>query len=499
MDKTHKRGRPTYSLTKTKFVYGWRCKKKLWLREYEKDAPELKLDASKRDRMSQGIAVGIAAQDWFDGVEITSGPNRQQKMVSETLDALEKGIPAIFEAAFIEDGVFVAVDVLERLDSGYRLLEVKASARNKPEHIPDLAVQTHVLRRAGLDIRQIAVMHLNPSYRKHETGDLFVITDVSDQVEAMIDEVPMLIGEYKECLTGSQPQIPIGDHCWKGRDWGRDCAFTTRCWPQEPDHIKRLSGIGPSRAVKLMGQGVESFSDVDEDTKVPPEARRQIRAWRVGGLLVEGDLSAALEPFKGVVGFLDFETVQRAIPVWKGTKPWEAVPVQFSYHERDERGAYQHTEWLTDGPDDPRRGLAEALVQATQNAGNVAMYSTYERTCVNHLIEAVPDLADELTDLRDRLIDLKKVLKNHVAHPEFGGSFSIKDTLAPLSGDTTYAELTVADGATAMVELSNLILSGDSLSASEADTKREELLAYCAQDTWAMVELLEKLEELALG
>ena len=61
--------------------------------------------------------------------------------VAATQKALDEGAPAIFEATFIADGTFVAIDVLEKLGDGYRMTEVKSSSSQKPEHIPDVAVQ----------------------------------------------------------------------------------------------------------------------------------------------------------------------------------------------------------------------------------------------------------------------------------------------------------------------------------------------------------------------
>lgn len=56
---------------------------------------------------------------------------------------------AIFEASFIADQVFVAVDALERLGSGFKIVEVKSTTSQKEEHIPDAAIQTHVLAVRG--------------------------------------------------------------------------------------------------------------------------------------------------------------------------------------------------------------------------------------------------------------------------------------------------------------------------------------------------------------
>jgi hypothetical protein len=417
-----------------------------------------------------------------------------QEMVEATRQALAEGAPAIFEASFFEDGVFVAVDVLEHLEEGFRVIEVKSNSSVKEEHIPDVAIQVHVLRKAGLDVREAALMHLNKEHRHPDQGDLFVQTDVMAEVEAFLPEVPDLIREYQAILDGPDPGSCIGDQCARNRE----CPLDAACWPQEPDHIRKLHGVGAKTALKYMRRNVHHFGDLPEGAKVRAPARRQLQAWEQDRMLIEPGLEADLEPFRGRVGFLDFETVGRAIPMWEGMKPWQTVTVQFSYHERQPDGTYTHAEWLADGWEDPQPALARALVEATRGAERVAMYTTFERDRIRELAEAVPELAAELQDLEARLVDLKKVIQDNVAHPDFLGSYSIKDVLTPLVPELSYADLEVADGMAASVEIAHLIRHGHELEAEEYAAHRNALLEYCKLDTWAMVRLVERLEELAM-
>ena len=102
-----------------------------------------------------------------------------------------------------------------------------------------------------------------------------------------------------------------------------------------------------------------------------------------------------------------------------------------------------------------------------------------------------------MDDLISRLVDLKKVVEKNLAHPDFHGSYSIKDVLTPMVPDLTYDGLAVADGMTASVKLAQLMLEGDSFTPAQREAERRDLLEYCKLDTEAMVRLLEKLEELA--
>lgn len=481
-------------LSKSRIVAGWRCPRYLWWKVHRRAAPELKPDVPTLDRMRQGTAVGKLATERFrDGVLIDFAPGQKYEKVVATEDAIDDGVPAIFEASFEEDDVFVAVDILERVNGGFRLIEVKSSTTVKEDHIRDVAIQLHVVRASGTPVRRAAVMHLNKAYRHPDSGDLFVVEDVTDLAEELGSQVPGVIQLCREVLEGPEPDPCPKESC----AFGTECPLEPSCWPSEPDHIRRLHGIGPKRALRFMEQGIHSFGDVPEGASVNAKACRQLKAWNSGDLVVEEGLSAALEPFRGPVGFLDFETVMRAVPVWDGLSPWGMVPVQFSYHERQRDGTYAHRDWLADGPQDPRPELAEALIAATGAVGRVVIYTNYERRCIGALREAVPTLAEELDDLDGKLIDLKEVVAQHLAHPDFGGSYSIKDVITPLMPDLTYDSLAVADGMVASVELARLMLKGDRMTEEERKTKRDELQAYCRMDTWAMVRLLEHLEELA--
>jgi hypothetical protein len=127
------------------------------------------------------------------------------------------------------------------------------------------------------------------------------------------------------------------------------------------------------------------------------------------------------------------------------------------------------------------------------------MYSSFERKCIRDLQTAVPGLRAELEALEAKLIDLLPVLRENVYHPEFRGSFSIKAVLTPLVPELSYTDLVIVDGQTASVEIARLLFVAQKIPLNERERIRDDLLAYCKQDTWAMVRLLERLRWLATG
>lgn len=481
-------------LSKSRFVTGWQCEKLLWWTVHQPAAPELQPDKVLLDLFDQGRQVGELARLRFPGGTLIDFPHHAYaERVAATKTAIDAGAPAIFEACFEARGVFAAVDVLERSDAGWTLIEVKSGSSAKPEHIPDAAIQTWVLRQSGLDITRVEIMHLNKEYRHPDVGSLLVRTDVTAEVDAFLPEVPGLVAEFQAVLDGPLPEKQLGLHCYEPRE----CAFHARCWPDDPHHIRTLYNVGPKTTVSYMSSGVHSVWDIPPAKKLPDAARRQLKALKEQRLVVEPTLGKELEPFQSPLGFLDFETVARAVPVWDGLAPWGAAVAQFSYHEERADGTHHHVGWLAEGPGDPRRELAEAMLEATAGARRIVTYSAYEKTRIRELQALVPELAQPLDELLAKLVDLLPVVRNNVYHPDFRGSFSLKYVLTPLVPDLKYSDLVIVDGRLASVEIARLLFVAHKIPQAERDRLRQDLLAYCERDTWATVRLMARLRELA--
>jgi hypothetical protein len=250
-------------------------------------------------------------------------------------------------------------------------------------------------------------------------------------------------------------------------------------------------------ALELDEQGYRTIYDLPKDVPLGPVADRQRRAVQEGRIIVESTLGRALDVFVPPIAFLDFETVSLAIPVWEGCHPYDTVPVQFSCHVQEADGRVTRHEWLAEGPDDPRPALAARLIRACEGARTVVAYNTrFERECIEQMATALPALAAPLRGLVVRLVDLLPIVRNHVYHPDFGGSFSLKSVLPALVPELGYDGLAIADGGTASLELERLLFNAEGLEPAARERLRSDLLRYCHQDTWGLVKLLERLRGL---
>jgi hypothetical protein len=94
-----------------------------------------------------------------------------------------------------------------------------------------------------------------------------------------------------------------------------------------------------------------------------------------------------------------------------------------------------------------------------------------------------------------RLADLLPLIADDLYHPEFRGSFSIKQVLPALVPDLSYQELVIRDGDTAITRFARMA-RGEIL-ADDISLTRLQLLHYCKLDTLSMVRLHETLLNIA--
>lgn len=485
-----------HGLSKSRFTCGLQCHRQLWWRVHEPKAPELVPGPALQAVFDQGNVVGAVARRYVPGGTLIDLPYHDYAgKLGATRRALATGTPAIYEASFSAGGVFAAVDILAREGGGWRIIEVKSATKVKDEHIPDAAIQMHVLRQAGLEVAGADVMVLNRDCTFPDLSDLFRREDVTGRAERLLADVPRLVREQVAMLAGTIPEVPVGPHCTSPRE----CPFLARCWPVPPEHhVGTLFNVRRDALAVFESNGWATIHDLPGTVSLNAQADRQRRAVQAGRMLVEGDLAASLARFERPLAFLDFETVTPAIPCWDGCHPFDQVPAQFSCHREWADGTLEHHAWVADGPGDPRPEIARRVVEACRGARTVVAYNmAFERSCLERMALALPAHAEGLRGVVARLADPLAVVREHVYHPDFGGSFSLKSVLPALVPDLSYDGLAIADGQLAQIALNRLVLGGEALAPEERATQREALLRYCEVDTLAMVRVMDRLRALA--
>src|SRR5213595_3395868 len=103
----------SHRLSKSRYTAGVQCHKLLWWKVHEPLAVELQPDKVLQDRFDQGAHVGTLARLTFPGGKLVDLPHTAYaERIALTRKLIDAGAAAIFEASFLADNTFVAVDVL---------------------------------------------------------------------------------------------------------------------------------------------------------------------------------------------------------------------------------------------------------------------------------------------------------------------------------------------------------------------------------------------------
>lgn len=483
-----------HGLSKSKLTSFEQCPRKLWLSVHRPDAAVP--DPGAEGRFAAGHAVGdLACAQLQGGVMIEAVPDLDAALERTARLMAESPVP-MFEATFSHDGVLVRVDVMEPDGSGgWHVAEVKASSDPKDYHWADLATQLWVMQEAGIAVSSAAIRHLDRDFRlivEDAYDGLFMDSIAGSDIDALIKRRPSVVEAARATLAGPEPDLAPGSHCTKPFtcEFGAWCGRDLPAGPEWP--IELLPNTGSRLAARWAEAGVYELLDLPAESLSNPTHRRIQQATMTGVPFHDPEgARRATDDWAWPRIYLDFETIQHAIPRWIGSGPYQQTPFQFSAHVEKRDGTLSHTGFLSTDGDDPRAGIAEALSALPGEGAVVAYNAGFERRCLRDLAVAVPDHAQALLSLAARLVDLLPVARAHWYHRDQRGSWSIKYVLPTVAPELDYAQLDVKDGGLAMEAWREAVDPATSV-ARHAEI-RAALNAYCARDTEAMVVLLKRL------
>src|SRR5208337_709857 len=488
------------NISKSKFVAGAQCLKRLYLQVHQSELAAA-TDASGSAIMEQGQEVGRLAHQLFPGGVKVDGSDGLGQAIRTTQElTANPEVPAIFEGTFSNGDVLVRVDILHRRrDNRWRLIEVKSTTDLKDYHLDDVAIQHRVVSRCGLDLASSCLAHINRNYvfdgGSIDVRRFFKIRNLTQRVERLQPKLTFLLrSEFRVLAMPNAPDLPTGRHCTDPIT----CEFYDRCNPPLPDdHIGYLPRLHASAAEELDEMGVESIFDIPADFPLSERQRRGCTSVQSGQPWFSPELGKELESLKYPLYFMDFETVNPAIPRFSGMRPFDQLPFQWSVHVLRQPGAEpEHSEFLATDNSDPRSEFINTLCAALGGSGSIVVYNRqFESQRLAELAAWLPEFGGRIKKIQGRLFDLLPVVRNHVYHPAFAGSFSLKAVLPALVPEMSYEGMDVANGQEAWLAWELLMRGG--LDQSEREKGRKALWEYCAQDTLALVKLLDKLHSVS--
>ena len=212
---------------------------------------------------------------------------------------------------------------------------------------------------------------------------------------------------------------------------------------------------------------------------------------------------------------LDFETFPCPVPRFRGESPYTQSPFEFSLHIERSPGVCDKIKdnyiFLATTIDDEREELIKYLLSNidVRKGTLLAQNVTFEKGRILELANMFPKYKEKLIMLSKRTFDLLYILNNNKEFYQthgftkedvntvnfydyrLSGSYSIKKTL-PLFSNLSYDNLEVKNGTEAIISYANY----KNMSKEELEETLGYLKVYCRQDTWAMVEILNKIRKL---
>lgn len=522
-------------LSKSRYTAFCQCPKNLWLKIYKPE--EAPVDEALQARFEQGNVVGDLAMGLFGdfkeaNAKKADGSLDLGKMVEQTRQWMQEGVENICEASFALESHYCAVDILRKTADGWAIYEVKSTSfpefngqeAKLEKYAPDIAYQKWVLTQCGINVTGTYLVCLNSDYVRQGDLDiqqLFVVNDMQAMVDNEYLKVSARVSQALKVINSEQePDLDLSECCMK--PYG--CAFFDYCKRQHgvtsPSVFDLYGGQGRGgftfkKKLDCYHQGQITFEDL-RSTDIGPIQNMQIEAALTGKEFINPDgIRQFLEKITYPIYFLDFETMQDAVPQYDGAKVYAQITFQYSLHikaasKREQArpevkpsgtADYEHREFLApSNGKDPRRALAEQLCKdIPKDACTLAYNKMFECGRIRELAKLYPDLSDHLTNIADHIIDLIDPFRAGDYYvPAMGGSFSIKSVLPALfPGDPELNYHNLDDRCQNGGDAMNIFPRIKDMDPEEAQASREALLQYCKLDTWAMVKVWEKLCKMA--
>jgi len=343
------------------------------------------------------------------------------------------------------------------------------------------------------------VIYINNQYREQREIDynaLFYIRHVSRDVQKRQRFIERNLENLQDVIASQEePKVDIGRHCRRPLN----CSFISYCWKEVPHpSIFDLKGVPIKTKFELFHEGKQYFEDAKDDLEYTEKQQHQIEVENTGVPYINKvKLREFLDQFIYPISYLDFEAIQAPVPLYNGDKPFQQIPFQFSLHiHMSPNETVIHREFLASENEDPRPGLAEALLKNIPQEGSIIAYnSSFEGQVFSQLGELFPDKKERFMQMKSRLIDLMiPFLKQYIYTKEMQASHSIKKIAPALVPELSYEELDIPHGEMAGQSFLSL---NQLTNTAEKDAIKQALLTYCKLDTFSMVKLVEVLTSLS--
>lgn len=425
---------------------------------------------------------------------------------------LEQTPDVLYQAWFSIDNLFVKTDFLVLNENkSYDLVEVKSKnairADNKDQTLideltTDVSFQRYVLTKTlGEKFSwNCFIIYLNKEFVKHgEIHPQEILLQEQVNNDLMTDDA------IESIVKIMQSDLWLSEKDFNAKypyDGGDYLSYFGKESPKES--IWDITGIAKGKKKALYDAGKTMIKDIsDEDilTILCNKDGGESKQSRYLDLRKQGeeviDKQAIREIFDGLrfpLFFYDYETVASPIPMFDGTKPWQAAVVQYSLHTIESDGTTKHYESIIDlGAPEIKKVIDQFVADVGEPQGTFVAWNKWFECSRNSESAAIyPEHKEFFEKVNAQTFDLIDIFKNlQYFHRAFGGSASIKKVL-PVLTQISYDDLEVGNGGEATKLLQEIVLG--TIDPKIYPSTVKNLLTYCEQDTRAMVRIWQAVK-----
>lgn len=489
-------------LTKSIYIKNTKCPLAAW---YEANDPS-SADPSEtvKERKNEAKNLNLLARELFKGIKSAGNTDvRDYLAITDnyrvTADLLAQKV-AVCDATFVSGQLVTTADIVIPVDDGIVIYEVKNATAPREGYIHELAYIAYVAKQCGYKVSKCGLIVVNKDYTRGKTLNptgLLRKIDLTKRVAKYESKV------VKNCektiaflMSGQKPAPVLCKDC--ERPFG--CEYYDSCfgkWLDKPC-LFTFHGVDAQSRYELYSKGIISLDDLRKNKQLlKPKFANLIKLYDEKTVIVkEAELKKFLDSLTYPLYFLDFESLQGAIPPYKGTKPLETVPFQYSLHGYMHEGSpLTHSGYIAKEGEDAREEIAKRLATEIPDGACVLAFGKFlECKVLGQLAQMFPEYRQKLTDVKNNVKDIGALFANGtVYYWNMLGSASLKTVFKCVSPEEAdgYESGAVHNGADAMA--SYLMMQGH-----DEKTKKDvfnALWEYCKLDTLSMVRILEDLKK----
>lgn len=494
------------SLSKSRFLSGSQCEKKLYFDINRRDLKPI-TSAEQQAIFDKGHVVGGLAQKLYPGgKDANEGVDSNWDIaIRRTTQWLKEGVTTIYEASFSIPGGFAALDILHHSNGERWAIEVKSSGEVKDYHFIDASYQYFIMKNAGVIPDRVFIMHIDKSYVKKGAIEIEKLFKLVDITETVIKNQKAIQAKQDLLLTvinsNEEPRVDIGQYCNKPFN----CDYKHHCWSHIPEKSVFDIYMAKEKAWDLYQKGIHLIEDIPGDLFKNKRQQVQIIGTKTNTIQTDAyKLNTFLNSFSGPLYFFDFETISSTLPILDQSRPFQQIPFQYSLHITDIDGKIiEHREFLAEPNDfnnlggiDPRRKLLDKLKKDIPQSGSIIVYyASFEISRLEELAVDFPEEKEFLDSLISRVVDLLIPFKSGwYFDAKMGGSNSIKSVLPAIAPEYSYKDLAISNGSDASSIFQSMVegsFDGDKVKTIN------HLLEYCKRDSEGMVVIYRHLKSIS--